>query len=426
LYCCIFVGINIIAIAWYRSVCNYYIGQTKITLLNNQLKLINKNRSGSENRTQHLIESSNLVPWTADPENHTFTYIGEQIVDMTGIAYETWVTSGFWLSHIYEDDRHILFKAINDIKSQRYVTIEYRIYGNNGDIMWLRNTISKSSYYSAEEEEAGRIIFQGFLTDITDQKRVFETLENARLTAEKASQMKSNFLASMSHELRTPLNSIIGFADIIRTIKLENNEKNIKEYSENILFSGKHLLDLINDILDYSKIEAGEFEIRLEPTPVADIFKACQKLLQNRAETSNISLFFKIPDDSLVINVDPVRIKQVLINLISNAIKFNRPNGKVALVYEINEEQELIFKVTDTGIGMKPEDLKVALEKFRQVDAARSRNQEGTGLGLSISKSLIELHGGTLSIKSIYGKGTQVSIIFPPHIIYIHNSSIAN
>jgi len=381
-----------------------------------------KNKSGSENRIQHLVESSNLVPWTASPETNTFTYIGEQIVDITNIAYEGWFTSGFWLSHIYEGDRHLLFKAINDLNGQRYVTIEYRIYDNVGNILWLRNTISQTSCYNAEQSKDKEVIFQGFLTDITDQKKVFETLENARLTAEKASQMKTNFLASMSHELRTPLNSIIGFADIIRTVKIENNESNVKEYANNILFSGKHLLDLINDILDYSKIEAGEFEIRIEPTPVIEIFKACQTLLQNRADKANISLFFKFPEDSLMMNVDPVRIKQVLINLLTNAIKFNRPDGKVALVYEFNEHNQLAFKVTDTGIGMKPEDLKVALEKFRQVDSAKNRNQEGTGLGLSISKSLIEIHGGQLSIKSIYGKGTQVSLTFPADIIYIHDS----
>jgi signal transduction histidine kinase len=225
----------------------------------------------------------------------------------------------------------------------------------------------------------------------------------------------------MSHELRTPLNSIIGFADIIHSMNSGNHK--IIEYSENILLSGKHLLDLINDILDYSKIEAGEFEIRIEPTPIVDIFKACQTLLQNRADTENISLLVKYPNENILMNADPVRIKQVLINLLTNAIKFNRPKGKVALVCEMNDAGELILKVTDTGIGMKPEDLKIALEKFRQVDGSKNRQQEGTGLGLSISKSLVELHGGDLNIKSIYGKGTQVIMTFPPNIIYVHNQN---
>ena len=420
-YFSIFLILNIIIFFAYRGLSLYYQSITQIDSLKKELKLIHKNKSSHDVRMQHLIESTNFVPWSADPKSNIFIYIGSQIVDMTGLSYETWTTSGFWLSHIHEGDRDILFKAINSLKHEMYVTAEYRIYNSFGEIMWLRNTISKATSQSPNNDTETITTLQGFMIDITDQKKILETLETAKIAAEKASKMKSNFLASMSHELRTPLNSIIGFADIINSMQGIDKNNMIKEYSDNILLSGKHLLDLINDILDYSKIEAGEFEIRLEPTPIVDIFKSCHTLLENRAKNMNISLLVKYPSEDMYINADPVRIKQVLINLLTNALKFNRPNGKVALIYEIAQDGKLIFKVTDTGIGIKPEDVQIALEKFRQVDSSKNRQQEGTGLGLSISKSLVELHGGELTLNSIYGKGTQVVLTFPASIIYHHN-----
>jgi signal transduction histidine kinase len=413
------------SIIGYRALCHYNIGLHKIKLLDNELKRVYKNKNSHDMRMQYLVESTNLVPWTADPQENIFTYVGSQITSITGGSYENWTTPGFWLSHVHKDDRDIFFKALNKVKNEMYVTIEYRIYNDYGDIIWLRNTLSKISYHDTDIE-AEKTMLQGFMTDITSDKKVFENIEKARLAAEKASNMKSNFLASMSHELRTPLNSIIGFADIIRSIPHNNENIYVKEYSENILLSGKHLLDLINDILDYSKIEAGEFQINIEPTLIADIFKSCQTLIQNRADNAKIALLIQPIDNSIYINADHVRIKQVLINLLTNAIKFNRPNGKVALSYEISADGNLILKVTDTGIGMKPDDLKIALEKFRQVDSDKNRHQEGTGLGLSISKSLVELHGGTLSLTSIYGKGTQVVLTFPPEIIYTHTHNTSS
>jgi signal transduction histidine kinase len=399
----------------------------RIKELDHERDLLLKDTLSHNNRIKQLTESTNLVPWAATQNDNKFTFIGPQIEEFTGLSVDTWITAGFWLSHVHPEDRDIFFKALNDLKIYPYSTAEYRIYNNKGEIMWLRNTIARS-YYQADKDddeqknEQNSYSYHGFITDITAQKRVLETLELARLAAEKASRMKSNFLASMSHELRTPLNSIIGFADIIKSLQKQYDKQSthtmIAEYSDNILLSGKHLLDLINDILDYSKIEAGEFEIRIEPTSITDIFIACQMLLQNRADSAGISLIVKPPLETIYINVDPVRIKQVLINLLTNAIKFNRPDGKAALTFSYSENNDFVFKVTDTGIGMKPEDLRVALEKFRQIDDAKNRHQEGTGLGLPISKSLIELHGGVLDLNSIYGKGTQITITLPSSIIY--------
>lgn len=414
-YSVFFLILHIAAYWGYCGLLSHYKNVQKLRKAEKDLTVINSNKSSSETRMQHLIEATDFVPWMADPESNVFTYIGCQITDITGIPYESWTSKGYFLAHIHQDDRDIFFKAIKRLNMEPRVSVEYRIYSNTGNIIWLKNTISKT-YLKNATNNKDTAILQGFIIDITSQKRILDTLETAKLVAEKASQMKSNFLASMSHELRTPLNSIIGFADIINSLSKDNEM--IAEYSGNILTSGKHLLDLINDILDYSKIEAGEFEIRREPTSVSEIFDSCKVLISTRAESMNISLVIKYPTQDYYLNIDPLRIKQVLINLMTNALKFNRPNGKISLTCDIQEGSDVIIKVTDTGIGMKPEDLKVALEKFRQVDDKRSRQQEGTGLGLSISKSLIELHDGKLSLDSIYGKGTQVKITLPASIIY--------
>lgn len=414
-YFMIFFVTNFFAYLGYYALVNYYKNLQKISILEKKFELVNQNKSANENRMQHLIETANFVPWMADIEKNIFTYIGSQITDLTGIAYENWLSKGYFLSHIYQEDRDALFKAVKGLETQSHVSAEYRVYTNTGNILWLRNTISKT-FFKESDSGKEKMMLQGFIIDITAQKKVLETLETAKLVAEKASQMKSNFLASMSHELRTPLNSIIGFADIIGSLSKDN--KMVSEYSSNILMSGRHLLDLINDILDYSKIEAGEFEIRKEPTAITEIFDSCKILLQSRADELDIALIVKLPLQDYYLNIDPLRVKQVIINLLTNALKFNKPNGKVSLTCTISENKSIIIKVTDTGIGMKPEDLKIALEKFRQIDDKKNRQQEGTGLGLSISKSLIELHDGTLTLDSIYGKGTQVTIMLPPSTIH--------
>lgn len=366
-----------------------------------------------DRQLKHLIESTNVCPWNADLTQNTFTYVGPQMISMTGIGVDEWAAKGYLLDHVMPEDRKVWLNSLRNLRSGGFVTLEYRMRSQDGKIIWLRNSFCLVSSH----DKSDRLV-QGFVTDITEQKNVEVALKQARYAAEKASQTKSNFLASMSHELRTPLNSIIGFAEIMCTEAFGTlGNPQYKEYSENIHSSGKHLLDLINDVLDFSKIEAGKFDVIKEPVDLRDIFKSCEMLLRERAQRSELSLLMLAPESELMIEGDPKRLKQVFINLLTNSIKFTKPGGTVTLKYEITEDNHLVIHIIDTGIGIKPEDLGSVFDKFHQVDAEKNRDQEGTGLGLSISKSLAEMHDGVFSISSVYGHGTTIKVTFPPAMI---------
>jgi|GEM_PF-5771053 len=427
-YMSVLIAMFVAALTRYKSLLEYKKRQSQLQTLNDELGIAQKTQNNHDMQMKHLIDTLQLVPWSASPNMNMFTSIGKQIEKITGMSHKNWKAKGFWISHIHEDDRENFFKAINQVNDNSYVNAEYRIYNHRGETIWIRNMISKKVSTSLNGAiDYSSTSLQGLICDITAEKKVFEALREAKANAETASQMKSNFLASMSHELRTPLNSIIGFSEIIHaTSNMQESNSNISEYSNNILLSAKHLLHLINDILDYSKIEAGAFEVNTDLNVLYEIFDSCKILLETRAKQAGIELLVKSPPDNLCVKVDAVRIKQVIINLISNAIKFNKPGGKVALSCHVDKTKRLIIHVIDTGIGMKSEDVKLAFEKFRQVDDQKNRQQEGTGLGLSISKSLVELHGGEVKISSVFGKGTKISLIFPPSIIYDENEDDNN
>ena len=160
------------------------------------------------------------------------------------------------------------------------------------------------------------------------------------------------------------------------------------------------------------RLKAGKFDVIKEPVDLRDIFRSCEMLLRERAQRSELSLLMLAPENELMIEGDPKRLKQVFINLLSNSIKFTKPGGSVTLKYDVTDDNHLVMSVIDTGIGIKPEDLSTVFEKFHQVDAERNRDQEGTGLGLSISKSLAEMHDGVFNIQSVYGHGTTITVTF--------------
>ena len=231
--------------------------------------------------------------------------------------------------------------------------------------------------------------------------------------AESANRTKSEFLANMSHELRTPLNAIIGFSGAINehVFGPETNEK-YADYVRNIHASGNHLLELINDILDLSKIEADALELYEEEF---DVGLMCQKLMflvHQRAKESEVRVLNQIPTNSLIMYGDARRLKQVIVNLLTNAIKFTKPGGEVALQIARNEDGFTI-SVCDTGIGMNEKELAIAISQFGQVDGRLNRQYEGTGLGLPLSIALIELHDGQVKIQSRKNHGTQVHMNFP-------------
>ncbi len=236
----------------------------------------------------------------------------------------------------------------------------------------------------------------------------------ARDQAEAASRAKSEFLASMSHELRTPLNAIIGFSEIMKYETLGPvGSVQYRGYAEDINDSGQHLLSLINDILDLSKVESGVDELIEENIEVPEVLESVLRLVQQRAENGGLELELDLPQDLPSLRGDQRKVKQILANLLTNAIKFTKPGGKVTLKVWCRVDSGFVFQIVDTGIGIAAENIPKALSQFGQVESSLNRNCEGTGLGLPLSKGLVELHGGYLDLQSQVGVGTTVTVRFP-------------
>jgi two-component system, cell cycle sensor histidine kinase PleC len=239
-------------------------------------------------------------------------------------------------------------------------------------------------------------------------------LDEARHVAEEASKAKTSFLANMSHELRTPLNAVIGFAELMKqeTFGPLGHER-YQEYAQDIGASGRHLLGLINDLLDLAKAEANRMELVEQRIDVRSVVAACRRLIAEQAERELILLEVEVPAILPVLNADERKFRQMLLNLMSNAVKFTPAGGRVRVSVEVRACGDLAVAVADTGIGMSPEEQVKALEPFGQVDNRLSRRHKGTGLGLPLTRRLIELHGGALEIVSAEGAGTTVTLVFP-------------
>jgi signal transduction histidine kinase len=239
-----------------------------------------------------------------------------------------------------------------------------------------------------------------------------QRLQVAKIAAETANRMKSEFLANMSHELRTPLNAVIGFSELIESRMFGPVAERYRDYARNILTSGKHLLGLINEVLDLSKLEAGQFVLQEEAIDLLHVIGMSMQFVEPQARKSNIELSHVVDERVRFIRADERRMRQAITNLLSNAVKFTPPGGTVRAVCA-RTDKGLSIIVSDTGVGMAPMDIPKALEPFGQVDSKLSRNHEGTGLGLPIAKHLVELHGGTLRISSEVNAGTTVTISLP-------------
>ncbi len=256
-----------------------------------------------------------------------------------------------------------------------------------------------------------------------------ETLTAARDSAEAANRTKSEFLAAMSHELRTPLNAIIGFSEMIKDEMFGPvGSVKYRDYADDINESGQHLLDLINDILDLSKVESGTDELHEENIQIPEIIYSVFRLVQHRAEKGRIELDLQCPDELPLLRVDERKLNQILVNLLTNAIKFTEAGGKVTLRVWHRTDSGYVFQIIDTGIGIALEDIPKALSQFGQVDGGLNRKFKGTGLGLPLTKALAELHGGTLDLQSQVGVGTTVTVRFPAERIVHspHDAKAAN
>ncbi len=298
-----------------------------------------------------------------------------------------------------------------ELADGRWVQISERPTAEGGLVV----TAADITALKTHEEELRRAVtnLERSQEQLSELARKYEA---EKIRAEGASQAKSEFLANMSHELRTPLNAINGFSEIMAgEMYGPMGDNRYRDYARDILSSGQHLLALINDILDMSKIEAGKLNLRFEPLSLEEVAEDALRLVRNRAESAGLSLVLEF-NDLPEVEADYRAIKQVLLNLLSNAIKFTPKGGRVSLCAEMRDDSlgdRVRISVQDTGIGISARDLERLARPFEQVESQHSKTTQGTGLGLALTKSLVEMHGGLLDLRSAPGQGTVASFSLP-------------
>ena len=306
-----------------------------------------------------------------------------------------------------------LYKQLIGGKIER-LEIERRLLHKDGGTVWTHLSISLIVYNNGKPK-----FFLAIIEDISERKETELELRKSKEAAEVASRAKSEFLATMSHELRTPLNAIMGLSQLLQQEIVGSINDKQKEYIDCIYSSGLHLLELINDILDLSKVEAGKEELSLFPLRVEDLCNYVISTVRERAEEKGLKLNFSIDKRVETCIADERRIKQMLLNLLTNAIKFTSV-GSVSLQV-MKMSQGIAFRVSDTGIGIKPHQFQYLFEPFTQLDSRLNRQYEGTGLGLALTRKLARLHGGDVTVESTFGKGSQFTLFLPDNEFQAEN-----
>jgi PAS domain S-box-containing protein len=379
------------------------------TLVRRQLALGGQLQS-SERRFRDFADVASDWYWELDPLGRV-TYVSERFGAVLGAPAKSVLLkdgAAFLRENaVSAEQRDLHLRAVAERREFRGLQVERKDAG--GDSRYW--SVSGKPNFDSSGDFLG---YRGVGSDITAAVHDAQSLREAKVRAEIANRAKSEFLANMSHELRTPLNAILGFSDIIaqQSLGLEASDRYC-EYAEDIHKSGRHLLAIIDDILDLAKIEAGHAQLVEREVDLERFAKTFQTLLGKRFREVGIDFRFDLPDPAPPILVDERKFSQIFINLLSNALKFTPCGGVVVLAARLEANGNLAIGVSDTGIGIAPEDIQTVLAPFGQVESAFSRRHHGTGLGLPLARSITELHGGTLELESKPGVGTTVTIILP-------------
>ena len=372
----------------------------------------------SEEKYRSLIDHIPDVVWTAD-SNRDLRYISGNVAKVLGYSSEELLGGQLWLDWIHPEDAARVSQAYQKLFSaNEKFDVEYRICRKDGQWIWLHDRALST------RPREGIMCADGIFLDVTQRRLADAAIQHTKEAAESANLAKSQFLANMSHELRTPLNAIIGFSEILADKTFGDLNGRQLKYSNNILSSGRHLLDLINDILDLAKVEAGRVELMCNTFAVAKALQEAQTIVKTLANKKGIRLEFEAAPDLPPLFADEAKFKQVMYNLLSNAIKFTPDGGRVTVTAAFQNEpgddssqavECLRIAVADTGIGIQALDQERVFKEFEQVDSSYGRQQQGTGLGLALTKRLIEMHGGRIWVESqgIEGKGSTFTFVIP-------------
>ncbi len=379
--------------------------------------------------TRSLIESNIDALMTTDPRG-IITDVNKQTEALTGCTRDELIGAPF---KNYFTDSGRAEAGINRVLAEGKIT-NYELTARARDGKLTVVSYNATTFHDRDRSLQGVV---AAARDMTELKRIERTLQQKNIELEEASRMKSEFLANMSHELRTPLNAIIGFSEVLKDGLMGDMTDEQRGFIGEIFNSGKHLLSLINDILDLSKVEAGAMALDLEPVQVSSMFVNSLSIIREKAAARNIKLVIEAAEGLGSIQADTRKVKQILYNLLSNAVKFTPEGGQVTLrvgnvpraevgdsygswsggrrfpLAENEFEEFLRISITDSGIGISPEGLEQLFKPFSQIDSGLARKFEGTGLGLAMVKLLAELHGGTVAVESSVGEGTCFSVWLP-------------
>ena len=368
----------------------------------------------SEQRFRDYAETASDWFWETGPD-HRFTYLSDRVVDF-GVTIADLVGHRRWDAATDLQDeptkwrRH--FRALE--QREPFRDFVYRIMLNDGSHGFV-----SSSGQPVFDSSGGFLGYRGVGRDVTATTRAEQALRDAKVQAEAASRAKSDFLANMSHELRTPLNAIIGLSEMIKSEILGPvNHEQDRTYAGDINSSGLHLIGIINEILDLAKVEAGKMDLDMRGLlNLADIARDVLRILKTQADAMGLILEVAIASDLPRVHADDQAFRRIMFNLLSNAFKFTPSGGRISVSLQQTAQGDIELSVTDTGIGIAPEDIPKLMQPFVQLDNVYKRKTSGSGLGLAIVRSLVEKHGGTITIDSALEKGTRMTVRLPAKLV---------